>query len=231
MTEACSKKPNLLNHLWFTFARVILRIMGWRMLGRLPDIPKYIIIATHTSNWDFVYGLLGMAYLSHGFCDMRFRWMGKRELFQGPVGWFLYKTGGFPIDRSAAHNVVDQAVNEFAGHDRVVMIITPEGTRRRGSRWKTGFYHIAQGANVPILCAFIDYGRKILGPGFLVYPSGDIVADMCRIRDFYRGMPARHPQQVAEPWLPGMERCGASGVDYESWLESNLGRLTATPPV
>lgn len=223
MVEATAV-PSLWQRVIYGLARLGIRASGWRVLGRLPDNPKFIIIATHTSNWDFAVALLAMACLTHGFSTLHFCWMGKKELFWGPQGWFLRKTGGIPIDRSASHDVVKDSIAAFSSFDRIAMIITPEGTRKRGRRWKTGFYYIAQGAGVPILCGFLDYRRKIVGPGFLLSPTGDMVADMCRLRDFYQDMPARYTEQVGEVWVPGMEDC-ASGAGYAAWLEANAARL------
>jgi hypothetical protein len=120
---------------------------------------------------------------------------------------------------------VQQSIDEFKRHERMALIITPEATRKRGRRWKTGFYHIALGAGVPIVCGFLDFRRKFVGPGLVIYPSGDMAADMCLIRDFYRGMQARFPDQVSEPWVPGMENCPETGNSYETWLAANAGRL------
>lgn len=223
MIEATAK-PTFWQRAVYALACLGIKLSGWRVPGRLPDEPKFIIIATHTSNWDFALALLGMAYLTCGFSTFHFCWMGKKELFWGPQGWFLRKTGGIPIDRSAAHDVVQDSITAFARHERIAMIITPEGTRKRGRRWKTGFYHIAQGAGVPIVCAFLDYRRKIVGPGFVLTPSGDMVADMCRLRDFYQDMPARYPDQVGEVWVPGMETCQTGG-GYAAWLAANGARL------
>ena len=126
------------------------------------------------------------------------------------------------MDRSGRHNLVQQCVDEFGQHERMMMLITPKGTRKGQARWKTGFYHIATGAQVPILCGILDYQRKIAGPGLLVYPSGDMVSDLCRIRDFYADMPPRHVTQLSDIWVPGMEPCpDRSGNGYRTWLAAN----------
>lgn len=204
-------------------------LSGWRVPGRLPEVDKFIIIATHTSNWDLLWALVGMAYLSHGLTGLHFRWMGKKELFWGIQGFVFKRIGGFPIDRSTSHNVVEQAVDEFNRHERMALIITPEGTRKGTRRWKTGFYHISVGAQVPILCGFLDYQRKIVGPGILVYATGDMLEDMCRIRNFYAGMPACYPDKVGEPYVPGIETCPPID-NYQKWIESNLPGLLAISP-
>ncbi len=214
-------KPSVLSWVWYGLARLYMLITGWRVPGRLPDDPKYIIVATHTSNWDLLVALVGMAFLSKGFRGFYFAWMGTKELFWGIQGFVFRRIGGISIDRSASHDMVSTMVDEFNRHERMVLIITPEGTRKGVRRWKMGFYHIAKGAGVPILCGFLDYRHKVVGPGMLVYPTDDIVADLCRIREFYYGMPARYPDQVGEPWVPGMEACPPPDGGYRAWLRAN----------
>jgi len=106
--------------------------------------------------------------------------------------------GGIPIKRKARHNAVEQSVQAFRSHEKLVMAIAPEGTRKKATHWKTGFYHIAQGAQIPIAFAFLDYKRKVVGIGPVIIPSGDIQADMEIIRDFYSKVHAKHPSQVGD---------------------------------
>lgn len=175
-------------------ALFLLRLFGWRPEGTLPDIPKYVIIAApHTSNWDFVLMLaLALAY------KIRIVWMGKNSLFRWPLGLLFKRLGGIPIDRSSPHNVVEQAVEVFDKREKLIMVITPEGTRKKVKTWKTGFYYIAKGANVPILLGFADYKRKIAGFGPTIVSSGDIEADMRVIRDFYSGIYGKHPEKTGD---------------------------------
>jgi 1-acyl-sn-glycerol-3-phosphate acyltransferase len=195
-------RPTLLNWLWYGLGRVIQLVIGWQIPGQLPTDPKYIIIAPHTSMIDFVMAWMAVAVLSRGFAGLHFCWLGKQELFHGPLGWLLRLTGGIPVDRSGAHNLVEQSIAAFAKYKRMIMVITPEGQRKRGRRWKTGFYYIAMGANVPILLGRLDYRLKIVSPGMLLWPGGDITADMQQIKEFYQGMTARFPDQVGEIVVP-----------------------------
>jgi len=164
----------------------------------LPDIPKYVIISTHTSYWDLIVGLTFWAIVSDGFFKGKFSWLGKKEAFRGPLGAFFNWIGGISIDRRARHNVVEQATQAFHSREELVMVITPEGTRKKTPHWKTGFYYIAQGAQVPIVFGFIDYQRKVAGIGPALIPSGDIQADMEIIRDFYNNVHAKYPDRVGD---------------------------------
>ena len=162
--------------------RAILRLFGWRMTGELPDIPKLVAIAApHSTNWDLILGVLFKVGLR---LDLRF--IGKREAFVWPLGPVLRAFGGIPIDRSAAHGVVGEVRREFAAHDRFWFALAPEGTRKKVTKWKSGFWHIAREAGVPILPVYFHYPEKIIGLGPLFYPSDDAAADMARMREFYR---------------------------------------------
>jgi 1-acyl-sn-glycerol-3-phosphate acyltransferase len=197
MNKPLSKVP-LANRLLYWLARFLFRTTGWCIEGDLPDIPKYVIIVTHTSNWDFIVGLTGWSILSYGFSMTKLSWIGKAELFRGPLGVFLKWMGGVPIERGARRNAVAQVIEAFRSHEKLVMGIAPEGTRKKVTHWKTGFYYIAQGAQVPIVFAFFDYKRKVVGIGPAMIPSGDIQADMEVIRDFYSKVHARYPDQVGD---------------------------------
>lgn len=171
-----------------------MRVLGWQFVGEPPDIPKYVLIAApHTSNWDFMV----MLALDFAF-KIRCVWMGKEGLFRGHLGPFYRRLGGIPIDRSSRSNVVDQAIRAFQHNERMVMVIPPEGTRRRTDRWKTGFYYIALGANVPLVFGFIDFERRAVGFGPTLMPSGDIQADMAIIRDFYKDIKGKFPENFGE---------------------------------
>ena len=123
-------------------------------------------------------------------------WLGKRELFRGLLGWLLSRLGGIPVDRGERRDMVRQAVARFADSESLFLVIPPSGTRGRADHWKSGFYHIARGARVPIACAYLDYGDRVGGIGLLVTPSGDVRADMTRIRAFYAPIRAKYPAQV-----------------------------------
>ena len=175
-------------------AKTILGAFGWRTEGVLPAASKYVIVgAPHTSNWDFVL-MLALALVFR----IKVSWMGKHTLFRWPLGALLKRLGGIPIDRTARHNVVEQAVQAFHNSESLILLITPEGTRKKVPYWKTGFYYIAQAANVPIVLAFADYKRKVGGVGPTIVPSGDIEADMRIIRDFYADIVGKYPDQAGD---------------------------------
>ena len=197
MDESLSEVP-LANRLLYWLAKFLFRISGWRAEGKLPDIPKYVIITTHTSNWDLIAGLTFWSIVSQGFFRIKPSWMGKKEAFRGPLGPFMKWIGGIPVERSSRHNAVEQIIQAFRSREELAMAITPEGTRKKATHWKTGFYYIAQGAQAPITLAFIDYKRKVVGIGPAMIPSGDIQADMEIIRDFYSNVHARYPDRVGD---------------------------------
>jgi 1-acyl-sn-glycerol-3-phosphate acyltransferase len=160
---------------------VFLKIMGWRVEGKIPDIKKFVIIAApHTSNWDFPI-TLAVAFALR----MKIYWMGKAAMFRWPFAGTLRWLGGIPIDRSQSHNVVEQSIQAFHKLERLIMVVPPEGTRKKVSYWKTGFYHIAKGANVPIVLGFLDYKRKAGGIGPTFYPTGRLEEDLQKIQAFY----------------------------------------------
>jgi 1-acyl-sn-glycerol-3-phosphate acyltransferase len=197
MDEPLPKVP-LANRLLYWLAQFLFKVSGWRAEGKLPDFPRYIIISTHSSNWDLIVGLIFWAIVSYGFFRGKFSWLGKKEAFRGPLGAFFNWIGGIPIDRRARHHVVEQVIQAFRSREELVMVITPEGTRKKATHWKTGFYYIAQGARVPIVLGFVDYKRKAAGIGPAIIPSGDIRADMEIIRDFYSNVHAKYPDRVGD---------------------------------
>src|SRR4051794_15492947 len=142
-------------------ANIVLKLFGWRAVGSLADQPKcVIVVAPHTSNWDFAVLVLGALALR-----LKVTWMGKKTLFRPPFGWIMRRLGGLPIDRRMRHNMVDQVIESFRNHNRQVLAIPPEGTRKRAPYWRSGFYYIALGAQVPIAFGFADYRRKVGGIG------------------------------------------------------------------
>lgn len=166
----------------------LLRRCGWRMAGTFPNLGKLVLIAApHSSWWDGVWGLLLKVALG---VDIAF--MGKRELFRGPLGWLLRHLGGVPIERSATHGVVEQMVARFQVSPRLWLGIAPEGTRKRVERWKSGFWHIAHAARVPILPVYFDYPSRTIGIGPLFRPGDDLDADLAALRAFYRPYRGRH---------------------------------------
>lgn len=178
-----------------------LRVAGWTLEGSAPTEQRYVLIAApHTSNWDLPF-MLACSYIY----DLPMHWMGKDTLFKPPLGWLLKPLGGIPIDRTKAGGVVAQFVDRFAematSGEGFVLAVPAEGTRGKKAHWKSGFYHIASAANVPIALSFLDWKTKRTGIGLMIYPSGDIKADMDLIRAFYAGMEGRFPGQFTPPIL------------------------------
>ncbi len=162
----------------------VLRLFGWHLVGPIPTLKRYVLIAApHTSNWDFL--LMLLVVLKAG---INLHWMGKHSLFKPPFGGLMHWLGGIAIDRSKTNNVVSQMVEQFARRDELILLITPEGTRSQVERWKTGFYQIADGAQVPIVLAFVDGERRELGFGEVFAPSGDLDADLPKIQARYAGL-------------------------------------------
>lgn len=175
-----------MGRLWF-------KVFGWKLEGALPpNTTKVVIIAApHTTNWDLPY-MLASAYL----LGMRPSWLGKKQLFRPPFGWFMRALGGVPIERSKRSNVVQDVAARFSQVDRLFLVVPPSGTRSRAPHWKSGFYHIAHAAGVPILCTFLDYGRKVAGVGPALMATGDVRADMDKIRAFYGPIQGKYPENM-----------------------------------
>jgi 1-acyl-sn-glycerol-3-phosphate acyltransferase len=172
---------------------LFLRVTGWQVQGALaPEARKSVFIAApHTSNWDLPYTLMVAFALG-----LDIRWMGKASLFRWPFGWFMRWLGGIPVDRSRSNDLVAAsalALTEAPG--AMQLIVPPEGTRGRTRYWKTGFYYIAAAARVPIVMAYMDYERKVSGLGPIFVPTGDIEADMARIKSFYAPFKGRNAAQ------------------------------------
>ena len=166
------------------FGRWLLRSIGWRIEGEIPNLRKFVIaVAPHTSNWDFVVGAAAMFAL-----DLRLTFIGKHTLLRGPFAPVLRWMGGVPVDRSSPHGVVGDSVRSFAEVDRRVLAIAPQGTRKPVPRFKSGFLHIARGAGVPILLAALDYGTRTVRLGPLVTPGEDVEAERERIEGMFAGV-------------------------------------------
>jgi 1-acyl-sn-glycerol-3-phosphate acyltransferase len=170
--------------------RLYLRLCGWRLAGVLPPRSAVVVAAPHTSNWDLPF-MLAVAYA----LGVKPSWLGKRELFRWPFGGVMRWLGGIPVDRSARGDMVRQAVSEFRDGDGLFLVIPPSGTRGRAEAWKSGFYHIARGARVPIACAYLDYAARVGGIGLVLTPSGDVRADMDQMRAFYAPIRGKYPAQ------------------------------------
>ncbi len=161
--------------------RAVMWVAGWSFAGSIPDLSKaVIIVAPHTSNWDFVIGAAGMLAL-----DLDLRFLGKHTLFKGPMGVLMHRLGGIPLDRDHSSGVVDEMVARIKKADHLLLAIAPEGTRGKVERWKTGFHGIARGAEVPILAATLDYGRRQIRFRDPFEPSQDVEADVEELQEFF----------------------------------------------
>jgi|SRR5688572_1220285 len=170
-------------------ARAVLRAAGWRAEGTTPREPRYVLIAApHTSNWDFFW-ILAFAWA----LDVDIRWMGKEELFRWPMRGVMLRLGGVPVRRKARANQVEQLVERLRRSDALALVIPAEGTRGWVARWRSGFYHVARGADVPVVLGFLDYGRKVGGFGPAIRLTGDVRRDMDRIRAFYAPIRGKYP--------------------------------------
>jgi 1-acyl-sn-glycerol-3-phosphate acyltransferase len=168
----------------------LMKISGWRVAGTMPAEPRFVmIVAPHTSNWDFFHGFT--AYLT---LQLDTTWLAKHTVFFWPLGILARRFGGMPIDRSRGANVVRTFIEEFARRERMSITITPEGTRGRVPEWKLGFLHIANEAQVPVVPVALDYSKKHIMIFPSVMPSGDSTADLQKIKALYSKEMARHPQ-------------------------------------
>ena len=173
-------------------------LLGWRFEGAVPDRPKVVIVvAPHTSNWDFIVGVF--AALALGF---RFRFLGKDALFGPPLGWLMRWLGGISVNRQAPDGVMEAAVASFRDED-FFLAITPEGTRRRVERWKTGFWRIAREAAVPVWTVAFDWSRRVVRLDPLFETSADREADVRTLRALYSASMARRPEAYGVPGQEG----------------------------
>ncbi len=171
--------------------RFCLAMRGWKLQGNPPAALKYVIIAApHTSNWDFPLAL-AIAFVYR----FEMQWMGKESLFAGWRGPIMRWLGGIPINRGSRNNVVAETIAAFQASERLIIAIPPEGTRSKVDKWKTGFYYIALGANVPIALAFLDYHRKVGGFLSTFFPTGDVEKDIAEIRSCYAGISGKYAAQ------------------------------------
>lgn len=170
-------------------------LMGWKIEGVFPfEIKKFIIVvAPHSSNWDFIIGLLLRKIM--GF---KSNYLAKKELFQPPLGWLFYKLGGYPVDRSQSTHLVEQIVNIINNTDYFVTAIAPEGTRKNVKKWKTGFYAIAVQAQIPLVPVALNYKEKKVVWGLPFYPSGNLKEDAVKLDGFFKGHKGkyRYPSPV-----------------------------------
>lgn len=182
LTQGGHRQRTILSRIVRRIIWLLYRLQGWKLDGHLPDLPKFVIAgAPHTSNWDFVFftGATMEEGVEPGF-------MGKHTLFTGMQRNFMLDMGGIPVDRSKRSNYVAQVVAEFARRERLALVIAVEGTRSSAGEWRSGFYHIAQAAKVPIVPAYADNARRIVGFGPPLVPTGDFGADLLTLAQWFR---------------------------------------------
>ncbi|HEX5807462.1 MAG TPA: lysophospholipid acyltransferase family protein [Anaerolineales bacterium] len=181
----------ILSTFYHLLARSIMRLFGWRIEGKLPDIPKFVLVgAPHTSNWDF---LLFLGVIFSLRANVRF--MGKAELFRFPVGWFFRYCGGVPVDRKKSTGLVEQMVKVCTDSEKFILTIAPEGTRHHVTEWKRGFYHIARNAGIPLVMAVVDGRHKTVRIGQVFHPTDDMEEDMQTIKGFFEGASGIKPRR------------------------------------
>lgn len=163
------------------YSFVFFKLMGWKIKGDVPELKKYlIIVAPHTSNWDFVIGVFARSIL-------RFNsyYLAKKELFMFPFSYFFKYMGGFPVDRKKNENFVDSLVSAIEMKDSFVVTLTPEGTRSYSENWKTGFYHIAKKANIPVVRVAFDYEHKQVVIADPIYMTEDLETTIAQLKKYY----------------------------------------------
>jgi len=173
-------------------ARLLLRLGGWTVVGKAPDLKKAVFIAApHTSNWD---GFWAIVYITYIGLDVH--WFVKRSMFWFPLNKLLLFFGAVPLNRERGGSAVSEAITAFDDNDRFNLGLAPEGTRSKMRGWKSGFYRIAEGANVPVVLGFLDFGGRRLGLGPSVTLTGDKEADMAILQSYYSSISGRWPDKT-----------------------------------
>lgn len=173
-------------------SKSILKLLGWKVILNVPSEMKkcVVMMAPHTSNWDFIYGWIGFASMG-----VNSKYLIKKEAFVFPLGIIAKALGGIPVDRKSSTNIVLQVGELFKKSENLIITITPEGTRSLNRNWKKGFYYIAENAGVPIGLGFLDYKNKIGGVGNIFIPTGNYEADIKVIEAFYSDKHAKYPEK------------------------------------
>lgn len=175
------------------WASFLLKLLGWRLdLAPPPEPHVLLVVYPHTSNWDFLWGIL-----SRWGCGWPISWVAKHTLFVWPIGTMLKGWGGIPVNRAAAEGLVEDLARTIRQSEEMLLAVTPEGTRSYRDHWKSGFYRIAIAADVPIGIAYIDYASRTVGIAEYFRLSGDESADMTRIAAAYGKVVARNPAKAA----------------------------------
>ncbi len=179
-------------------SKFYLKLSGWRRVGRMPEVPRCVMIAApHTSNWDAPISL-AMVFAFR----LKAHWLVKHTAFRWPFRGLLKWLGAIPIDRTRSTDVVTQMVEELKKPAELILLLAPEGTRKKVTHWKTGFYHIACKAGVPLVLAFLDYARKEGGIGPVIQPTGDFESQMAEIQKFYATVTGKHPERMGVVEVP-----------------------------
>jgi len=193
MAEHSRRKPTLASRLARRALLALYRWKAWKLVETSAVPRKCVILgAPHTTNWDFVFFLGATHQLG-----IKPAYMGKLSLFKWPMRRFMLDMGGLPVDRSGKTQVVDQVAREFRNRDDLALVIAPEGTRSSGGQWRSGFYHIAVAAGVPIVPAWVDNGTMLGGVGPALTPTGNYAADLARLAAFYLERLPGHPRVLA----------------------------------
>jgi 1-acyl-sn-glycerol-3-phosphate acyltransferase len=173
-------------------SKLILKLWGWRAADTFPyHLKKYVlIVAPHTSGWDFIVGVL----FRYALKLEKAKYLGKQELFKPPFGFIFRWLGGYPVDRTHSHNIVDEVVKIFNAHDEFGLALSPEGTRKRVDKLRTGFYNIAKGAQVPIVMVGFDFSKKEVSFSEPLYTTDNQEEDFKKILDFFRPVKGKHPE-------------------------------------
>lgn len=187
-------------------------LAGWRIEGNLPNLRKFVlVVAPHTSNWDFVMGF--MVYLA---LQVETLWLAKHTALRGPLGPLGRHFGAVAIDRSRAGHVVQAYIEEFGKRERMILTLAPEGTRSRVADWKHGFHHVARGAGVPLVPAALDFRGKRIVFGAPLMPSDDYAADMAIFKPFFRAEMAKRPENYDETLPVAPQDAGSSRNESRS---------------
>ena len=182
--------PRTHGPLTVAFGRLMMRLTGWDFDGAVPNVPKAILlVAPHTSNWDFPVGVWVQFALR-----LKASFLGKHTLFWWPAGVFLRSIGGIAVDRTKAAGVAEDTTRAFRERESLLLVIAPEGTRRKSPKWKSGFYRIAMAAEVPIVLVAFDYSRKVVRFGPLFRPTGDYEKDLAEIQSHFGPHMALRPE-------------------------------------
>jgi 1-acyl-sn-glycerol-3-phosphate acyltransferase len=175
--------------IWRFTGQTGLRLLGWRFVGEAPNLRQFVMTAApHTSNWDWVIGMLALMALG-----VRVSWLGKGRLFRGPLKWFFEAMNGIPVNRNAPGDLVDQFIGEFESGRKIVLGLAPEGTRSKVKRFRSGYYRIAHRAGVPVVPGYFNYPDKTVGIGPAFDTLDDQQADIERLQAYYQQHTGRNP--------------------------------------